>query len=134
MLSISYFIWPFKLFWIRASLVSLLYTIRASSLNTKFNPGIYDEFIYNHWVDVTAGVVLIPRGYHQLSSQHVLTWITIDMVIFINKLFTKFLIFWNTKAFLSQEKITLAVFGKTFKNLGPQCSSTSYFIWRKYKI
>ena len=22
--------------------------------------GIYDEFIYNHWVDATAGGVLIP--------------------------------------------------------------------------
>ena len=26
----------------------------------KFDPGIYDEFIYNHWVDATAGGVLIP--------------------------------------------------------------------------
>ena len=25
--------------------------------------------------------------------------------------------------------VTLAVFGKTFRKFGPQCSSTSYFIW-----
>ena len=37
--------------------------------------------------------------------------------------------FWNIKTFLPQEKITLAVFGKTFRNFGHQCSSTSYFIW-----
>ena len=36
----------------------------------KNNPDIYAEFIYNHWVDATAGRVLILRGYHQLSSQH----------------------------------------------------------------
>ena len=32
------------------------------------NPGIYDEFIYNHLVDATG--VFIPREFHQLSSQH----------------------------------------------------------------
>ena len=32
----------------------------------------------------------------------VLTWIVIDMVIFINLVFTNFWIFWNTKAFLPQ--------------------------------
>ena len=35
----------------------------------------------------------------------------------------------DTKAFLPQAQITLAGFGKTFRNFGPQCSSTSYFIW-----
>ena len=33
------------LFWIRASLMSPLQTKRASGVNTKLNPGIYDEFI-----------------------------------------------------------------------------------------
>ena len=41
----------------------------APGVNTKFNPGIYVEFIYNHLVDVTAVGVLIPREYHQ----HVIT-------------------------------------------------------------
>ena len=50
--------------------MSLLKTKLASSINIKFNPGIYDEIIYNHWVDATAGGVLIPRWYHQPSSQH----------------------------------------------------------------
>ena len=39
---------------------------------TKFSPGINDEFIYNHWVDATAGGDLFPRGYSQPSSQHFL--------------------------------------------------------------
>ena len=50
--------------------MSLLKTKRSSCVDTKFNPCIYDEFIYNHWVDATAGWVLNPRGYHKPSSQH----------------------------------------------------------------
>ena len=34
-----------------------------SGVNTDVNPGIYDEFIQNHWVDVTADGVVIARGY-----------------------------------------------------------------------
>ena len=37
---------------------------------TNFSPGIYDEFMYYHWVDATAGGDLFPRGYHQPSCQH----------------------------------------------------------------
>ena len=33
-------------FWIGATLMSLLYTKRAYGVKTKFNSGIYDEFIY----------------------------------------------------------------------------------------
>ena len=28
----------------------------------KNNPGIYDELIYNYWVDAIAGGVLFPEG------------------------------------------------------------------------
>ena len=70
--------------------------------------------------DATSGDFFIHRGYHQPSSQHFCvdmtyycygnnykstvykTWIVIDMVIFINLLFTNFWIFWNSKAFLPQ--------------------------------
>ena len=38
----------------------------------KFSSGIYDKFIYNHWVDATAGGDLFPRGYHKPSSRHCL--------------------------------------------------------------
>ena len=31
-----------------------------SGVNSPFNPGIYDEFTYNHWVDATAGEVFVP--------------------------------------------------------------------------
>ena len=31
---------------------------------------IYDEFIYNQWVDAHSGWVFISRGYHQPSRQH----------------------------------------------------------------
>ena len=61
----------FNGFGIRASLMSLgRRHARHSGENTKFNLCIYDEFINNHWVDDTAGGVLIPRGYHQTSSQN----------------------------------------------------------------
>ena len=50
--------------------MSLLLTKRTTGVYTKFSPGIYDEFIYNYWVDATAGGDLFPRGYHQPSSQH----------------------------------------------------------------
>ena len=43
--------------------------IRASGVFTKVGPGIYDEFIYYHWVDATAGRDLFPRRYHQPSSR-----------------------------------------------------------------
>ena len=36
-----------------------------------FNPGIYDDCIYNHLVDTTAGEVFIPRGIYQPNSQRV---------------------------------------------------------------
>ena len=60
------FVFFFKLFWIRESLQC------ASGVYTKFSPGIYDEFIYNHWVDATAGGDLFPLGYHQPSNQNFL--------------------------------------------------------------
>ncbi|OPL33237.1 hypothetical protein AM593_00056, partial [Mytilus galloprovincialis] len=35
-------------------------TKRTSGVYIKFSSGIYDEFIYNHWVDATAGGDLFP--------------------------------------------------------------------------
>ena len=55
-----------------ASFCKNVMTKRASDVYTKFSPGIYDEFIYNHYGDATAGGDLFPRGYHKPSSQHFL--------------------------------------------------------------
>ena len=46
---------------------------RRKRRNTKLSKInlIYDELIYNHWVDAIAGGDLFPRGYHQPNSQHV---------------------------------------------------------------
>ena len=72
----------------------------------KFNPGIYDEFIYNHWVDATAGGVLIPLGYHQPSSQQFCAdmnyhWYDHNYKSTVNKTLN----FRNTKAFHPRNRL-----------------------------
>ena len=43
---------------------------RTSGVNSKVYPGIYDEFIYNNSVDVTAGGVLSPHAQHFIADMH----------------------------------------------------------------
>ena len=65
---------------------------------------VFDEFICNHWVDATAGGVLIPWGYHQPSSQHFCTDMNYYWYGHIYKLIVyKIMNFWHTKVFLPQE-------------------------------
>ena len=75
----------------------------ASGVYTKFSPGIYDEFIYNHCVDATAAGDFFPRGYHQPRSQHFCADMNYHWYGYIYKLTVyKILNFWNAKAFLPQ--------------------------------
>ena len=43
-------------------------------------PGIYDEFIYTHWVYATADGDLFSRWYHKPSSQHFLCWHELSLI------------------------------------------------------
>ena len=65
----------------------------------------------------TAGGVFIPWGYHQPSSQHFCVDMNYHWYGHTYKLNVyKTSNFWNTKAFLPKDKITVAIFCKTFRN------------------
>lgn len=61
------------------------YIVECLAKNKKINQGICAEFIYNHLVDATAGVLLFYECIDRLTiSTFVSTWILIEMGIIIN--------------------------------------------------
>ena len=69
-------------------------------------------------------------GVHQLSSQHFGVDMNINYrVILINFLLQNFEFFDKLRIFLSQESITLAVFGTTFLNFGSLILFNFVLVW-----
>ena len=64
-----------NLVWIRASLMSLLYTKRASGVYIKVSPGIYDELIYGAkpltlmTVSSNSVIFIMMRFFHKLNTR-----------------------------------------------------------------
>lgn len=75
---------------------------------TKFIPGIYNKFVYNHWVNPTAGGVFPSKSIS-------ISLICVDISYHYHIYCLQTLKFWKTKDILSQEYFTYAVFGKTLK-------------------
>lgn len=117
----------FSLFWVNRHKLCLLKSKQLSMMSlfilvvqveSPFRLLIASIF---HRVDFTDGrVLIIPEGITnqwQVVNSSVLTWIIIYIVITINYLLKRFLIFEILRHFWPQEYITLAIFGKFLRNI-----------------